>query len=101
MDKKVFFKLNGFKIWNGGVNYVNQLKVNLKKEDIDLVIIINDFDFLAINALSKNLIDFQKIKTNPIFNKINLFFLRLGLSFTNFKNLDVNSKDNILIYHDT
>jgi hypothetical protein len=96
MDKKVFFKLNGFKIWNGGVNYVNQLKVNLKKEDIDLVIIINDFDYLAINALSKNLIDFQKIKTNPFFNKINLFFLRLGLSFTN---LDVNSKDNILIYH--
>lgn len=99
MDKIIFFKINGLNLWNGGVNYIKQLKVSLIAESIDLVVIINDFDKEGIKRLEDSSVDYRVIETNKYFKFLNLFLLKLGVSFSSIKEHKENKKPIKIIYH--
>jgi hypothetical protein len=99
LDKIIFFKINGFNLWNGGVNYIKQLKIGLKKESIDLVVVINDFDKAGIKRLNDSSVDYRVIETNKYFKFFNFFLLKLGVSFSFLKDHNVDNKSFKIIYH--
>ncbi len=99
MDRIIYFKINGFNLWNGGLNYIKQLKKNLLTKSIELVILVNDFDKIGISKLNSYLIEYSLIYSNKYLRVLNYFFLRIGLSFTILKkHKHCNNKANI-IYH--
>ena len=99
MDKIIFFKISGFNLWNGGLNYLKQLKKNLKNESIDVVIIINDFDLIGIKKLEENSIHYKKIITKKYFRFFNLFLLKIGLSFSILKPHKKSNSKVKVFYH--
>ena len=77
MDKKIYFKVNGKNLWNGGLNYIFQLKKIIEHNGLSMDILIYDFDNLGIQKLKSYDLKFKVIPTK----KPLVYFLKLFLKF--------------------